>query len=185
MVKTLRIKWLLVIGGILFALLVIGAIVLWIRVYYSDNALKTASTTTTAPAKVTAASVCGTSIIEQANTPIANSDQFALGQVVGTIAGLKNYTHDPNCLYIALVYSIATGDATASQTYLNEYTQVYDPAIGLSSSFTVPIMPLTTLKNDVAFLVQNAQNTASQQKDNSAVSSGSDAADKFYQGQKQ
>ena len=187
MQKTSRIRILLIIGGVLLIALIIGAVVLWIQVFYSNNALKssTASTTSSASAKVTPTGVCGTDIISQANTPLANSDQFALGQVVGTIEGLKNYNRDPNCLYIVLVYTIATGDPVASQNYLNEYTQVYDPAIGLSPSFTVSIQPLDTLKSDVAFLVQNKQGATTQTKDNSNISSGSDAADKFYQGQKQ
>lgn len=166
-------------------LLVIGAIVLWIQVFYSNKDLKSSSTNTTTPVKIAAQSVCSTDIISQANAPLANSDQFGLGQVVSTITGLKNYDHDPNCLYIVLVYTIATGDPTASQSYLNKYTQVYDPDIGLSKAFTAQLIPLDTLKGDVAFLIQNAQSATTQKKDSSNLATGSDAADKFYQGQKQ
>lgn len=178
-------KRLVIILTLLFLIIIVaGGFFVWIvtrKSAPSTSLTNTGSTTQAVIPKV----VCSTGIIQESGAPITNSDQVALGAIVNQIVALKDYDHDPNCLYIALQYALASGDSTSSINYLNKLERVYDPAIGFSSAFSVPLVSLSTLQSDVNFVVQNAKSTAesSSQLDSSTVQ-GSNSADKFQQGSK-
>jgi hypothetical protein len=124
--------------------------------------------------------VCGSSLIREANAPLANSDQVALS-AVDTIKGLKNYTHDPNCLYIVLQYDLAAGDAAASRSDLDAYTRLYDPVVGLSDAFDVSIISVDELRQNVAFLEKNDKSQAAdEQLNDKSTAAGSEAADNYH-----
>lgn len=178
-------KWWLIAAIIVFIGLSVGGVFLWRNLFHAISS-SSGTTSTTSPTQQLAAasSVCSAALISQANAPLAASDQNALGQVVDKITVLKNFDLDPNCLYIVLVFNIAAGNSTMSQNYMNKFSLVYDPAIGLSSAFTVPLISLDTLKSDVAFLMQN-QSAASQKQDATNLSDGSNTADKYVQEHKQ
>lgn len=176
-------KQIVLIGALLLGVIIIILIVVWLM---NNKGVQNSTTSSTSTVQVLQAeSVCPANIINEANVPIANSDQVALGAVVDKITMLKDYDHDPNCLYITLQYALAGGNATQSTDYMDKLKQVFDPAIGYSSAFTVTLVPLSTLSTSVNFLVQNAKDGAANASglDKSAAA-GSTAADKFHEGQK-
>jgi flagellar basal body-associated protein FliL len=131
---------------------------------------------------IAASKICSDELIGEANAPLANSDQVALGAVVDKVTALKNFDHDPNCLYIALQYSLASGNATQSSDYYNKLSRVYDSVTGYSRVFTVNLAPLSSLKQSVDFIVQNSKDTeAAAKQGDESTAAGSDAADKFQQ----
>jgi hypothetical protein len=135
---------------------------------------------------VQAKTICSDDIIREASGPIGSSDQEALGAVVDKITALADYDRDPNCLYIALQFSIAAGDAVTSSTYLSKLEQVYNSAVGFSGAFTVNLVSIAALRENVAFIAQNAKDnaTASESVDKTTAE-GSEAADKYQQEHKQ
>lgn len=177
-------RW-IVIGVAVFVLLGLSG-------YFLFKALSPSSIGTTnkngsqAAQKVQAKAVCSDDIIREASGPIGASDQETLGAVVDKITALKDYDLDPNCLYITLQYSIAAGDATTSSAYLGKLEQVYNSAVGFSGAFTVKLASIATLRENVAFITQNAKdNTASSDAGNKTTADGSQAADKFQEEHKQ
>ena len=136
--------------------------------------------------KIQAKAVCSDDIIREASGSISTSSQEALGAIVDKITALQDYDRDPNCLYIALQFSLAAGDATASTTYLGKLEQVYNSAVGFSGAFTVNLVSMATLRENVAFIVQNAKDTAAaSESGDKTTAEGSEAADKYQQEHKQ
>lgn len=164
------------------AVLILMGVAIWAMFYRPDASDNNKDDS----GNVAASSICSKSVITEANVPLANSDQVALTPVVDKIKKLKGFDTDPNCLYVVLQYDLATGDAAASRNDLNKYEKVYDPVVGLSDAFTVSIIPLEALRENVAFLEQSAKDGEQNEQlnDKSAVD-GSEAADKFYREHKQ
>lgn len=135
---------------------------------------------------IAASKICSDELISEANAPLANSDQVALGAVVDKITPLKDFDRDPNCLYVTLQYALASGNATQSNDYYNKLSRVYDSVTGYSHAFTVNLAPLSSLKQSVDFIVQNSKDTeAAAKQGDESTAAGSDAADKFHQEHKQ
>lgn len=130
--------------------------------------------------KVTAKTVCSEDIIKEASIVIANTNQASLSDIADKITALGDYDRDPNCLYILLQFSVAAGDATASNNYLAKLEKVYNSAVGFSKAFTVPLVSMLTIRENVAFVTKNAKESAAQtESENKTTADGSEAADKF------
>jgi len=172
------------VASILFVVLGVSLILFWF-INRSSPSTQSSGQSSTVSQVLKAESVCSGELISEANAPITNSDQVSLGVVVNKITALKDYDHDPNCLYIVLQYALASGNATQSSNYMAKLQQLYDPAIGYNKAFTINMMSLATLNQSVSFLVQNAKSSAanSAQLDGS-TGSGSETADKMNAGQK-
>jgi hypothetical protein len=52
--------------------------------------------------------------------------KIALGGVVADMKDMKNFKHDPTCLYVATVYSLRVDDARSARQYYNNLSKVYD-----------------------------------------------------------
>ncbi len=172
---------------------VVAAILIAVSGYFLFKALSPVSIETrdgsddsSTTQKVQAKAVCSDDIIREASGPIGASNQEALGGVVDKITVLQDYERDPNCLYIALQFSLAAGDATASTTYLSKLEQVYNSAVGFSGAFTVNLVSIATLRENVAFITQNAKDAAAiSESADKTTAEGSEAADKYQQEHKQ
>jgi len=173
----------LLIGGGAILLLLLGALgfIIWLNSYGKGTVAPKPKTATTVQSSNATKSVCSAELIGEANGPLNTSDQTALGPVVDKIMALKGFENDPNCMYVVLLYNIVAGDSSASSKYLAVYEKVFDPALGLSDSFTAPILSIETLRNNVAFLARSSKESeASSQLGDESLSKGSDAADKYY-----
>lgn len=165
---------------VIVAVFVAGAAAWWLM------QKKSTDEQTNAGGHIAASKICSDELIGEANAPLANSDQVALGAVVDKITPLKNFDHDPNCLYITLQYSLASGNAAQSSDYYNKLARVYDSVTGYSHAFTVNLASLSSLKESVDFIVQNSKdNAAAAKQGDESTAAGSDAADKFYKEHKQ
>jgi hypothetical protein len=158
--------------------MVVAGVAAWLLITKHDAA----NDTVTSAQKMTPSQVCSSDIIGKANAPLAASDQTALAPVVDEITALKDFDHDPNCVYIVLQYSLASGNATQSSDYLNKLNRVYDPVTGYSHAFSVNIIPISSLQESVDFLVQNAKDSQTPAKqDDESTAAGSQAADEFHE----
>jgi hypothetical protein len=165
----------LLVSGAIIAVVVISMSAWWLFQKTNTVGPKSAGT-------VAISHVCTPEIIKDASVSLAATDQVALAPVVDKISALKDFDHDPNCLYVVLQYDLVSGNAMASSDAMSKLDRVYNPVVGFSNAFTVTTIPVSDLRKNVAFLVQNAK----QDKENAklgdeSTAAGSDAADKFQQ----
>lgn len=92
--------------------------------------------------------VCSNSIINQAVPNMNSENAFRLTKVVAKITSLKNYSKDPNCLYIISDYFLNIHNDIGAKSELNQFNKQYNNK-NLSSKLT-KVVSVTNLRNDIS-----------------------------------
>jgi hypothetical protein len=98
------------------------------------------------------ASACSVSFLKNAATHFDGPHRPQLIKDVAEIKSKKDYTKDPNCLYVVMEYNIHSSDsASADKTYA-QLQKAYDPAKGFSRSLGPQRKTMAYFKASTIFL---------------------------------
>lgn len=149
----------IIIAAIVIAVLGIGtgAVAIWRAVTPStDDNTPQGNNSQAVATKV----VCKDDVIEKGDRLIFESSgnegkAEQLYTLATSVQGLKDYTQDPNCLYIVLSAAIRQSDPVASRTYYDLLSQQIRSGSRLSGLFERSSPRIDSLKGDVEILEEN------------------------------
>ncbi|HEU0266632.1 MAG TPA: hypothetical protein VFQ70_03320 [Candidatus Saccharimonadaceae bacterium] len=100
-------------------------------------------------AGLVASSVCGSALIDQYNSAVANNSLTAASDIEADIKGSKNYRGDVNCDYMLVNYYLAIGDSSSATNSLQDLKWAYNNGQNYSTQFNPSAVSAVVLQRSI------------------------------------